>query len=111
MHRIVLNLGQGSWQQGFPAITALLWQIEDSTPMQFTGSLPPAPHLEQQYQRWQRMYEAVYSGLSWRRSQPSSSHPFGNEASELSAFEIDDEDVTHISQSDFQQLCHTLQRG
>ncbi|MDZ8186182.1 MAG: CHASE2 domain-containing protein [Nostoc sp. ChiSLP02] len=94
--QIVLNLGKGNLRQGFPTVTAQLWQTDTPTPMQFTGGLPAAPQLEYLYQRWQQMYTALYASLGWRS---------GN----IADFEIDEEDVTHISQAEFDNLCQELQ--
>ncbi len=93
---IVLNLGKGDFNQGFPTVIAQLWQTDTPTPMQFTGGLPGAPQLEHLYQRWQQMYTTLYASLGWR-------------SGELADFEIDEEDVTHISQTDFDNLCQQLQ--
>ncbi|MFN6566027.1 CHASE2 domain-containing protein [Dendronalium sp. ChiSLP03b] len=95
---IVLNLGKGNLQQGFSTIAAQLWQTDTPTPMQFTGGLPAAPQLQSLYQRWQVLYEVLYASLGWR-----SNH--------ISEFEIDEDDVTHISQTEFNDLCQELQQG
>ncbi|MEM9151760.1 MAG: hypothetical protein AAGB19_15065, partial [Cyanobacteria bacterium P01_F01_bin.3] len=34
--KILLNLGQGDWQTGFPNVIAQLWE-GDQPPVQFTG--------------------------------------------------------------------------
>jgi CHASE2 domain-containing sensor protein len=94
---IVLNFGKGDWQNGLPTVIAQLWDEQSANPMQFTGSLPPAPALDQRYQRWRSLYIALYSNLGWRRSRSPS---FG--------FEIDESDVTNISQSEFHSLCQDL---
>jgi CHASE2 domain-containing sensor protein len=94
--QIVLNLGKGNLQQGFPTVIAQLWQTDAPHPMQFTGGLPAAAQLEQLYQRWQQMYTALYANIGWRN---------------IADFEIDEEDVTHISQVEFDQLCEELQQS
>ncbi|MFN6559297.1 MAG: CHASE2 domain-containing protein [Nostoc sp. ChiSLP01] len=95
---IVLNLGKGDLNQGFPTVIAQLWQTDTPTPMQFTGGLPAAPQLEHLYQRWQQMYTGLYASLGWRS---------GN----IADFEIDEEDVTHISQTEFDNLSQELQES
>ncbi|MBD2561455.1 MULTISPECIES: CHASE2 domain-containing protein [Nostoc] len=95
---IVLNLGKGNLQQGFPTVIAQLWQTDVPTPMQFTGGLPAAPQLEHLYQRWQQMYTALYTSLGWR-------------SRNIADFEIDEEDVTHISQTEFDNLSQELQQN
>ncbi|MBD2358351.1 CHASE2 domain-containing protein [Tolypothrix sp. FACHB-123] len=94
--QIVLNLGKGNLQQGFPTVIAQLWLTNAPHPMQFTGGLPAAPQLEYLYQRWQQMYTALYANIGWRN---------------LADFEIDEEDVTHISQTEFDNLCEELQQS
>lgn len=98
---IVLNLGQGNLLQGFPTITAQLWESvsPELTPMQFTGSLPAVPNLQTNYQRWQILYESLYKNLAWRTR---ANHP---------EFEIDDDDeeISHVSYSEFQEVSENLQ--
>ncbi|AFY47246.1 putative transmembrane sensor domain protein [Nostoc sp. PCC 7524] len=95
---IILNLGKGNLKQGFPTVIAQLWQTDAPTPMQFTGGLPAAPQLEYLYRRWQQMYTALYAHLGWR------TRNFAN-------FEIDEEDVTHISHQEFDNLSQELQHS
>lgn len=94
---VVLNLGQGNWQDGFPTVLAQLWESGRSTPMQFTGSLPAIPDLVDQASHWRSIYTALYAHLGLRRQ---ATHP---------EFEIDDDEVTHISASEFHQLSRDLQ--
>jgi CHASE2 domain-containing sensor protein len=95
---IVLYLGKGDLQQGFPTVTAQFWESEELTPMQFTGSLPAIPSLDKIYQRWQLLYESLYNNLAWRRT---TAHP---------EFEIDEEDeeITNISHVEFQDVSQDL---
>ncbi|BAY37800.1 hypothetical protein NIES2111_21410 [Nostoc sp. NIES-2111] len=94
--QFVLNLGKGNLQQGFASVIVQLWHMDTPTPVQFTGGLPPAPQLEHLYQRWQQMYTALYAHLGWRN---------------LADFDIDEDDVTHISQEEFNNLCQELQHN
>ncbi len=95
----MLNLGKGDWQSGLPTVIAQLWDEHNPTPMQFTGSLPPMLALKELYQQWQAVYKAVYANLGWRRSR--------------SAFEIevDETDLTHVSDAEFRELCQQLQQA
>ncbi|MBF2067558.1 MAG: CHASE2 domain-containing protein [Calothrix sp. C42_A2020_038] len=104
MHRlIVLNLGQGELQHGFPTVTVQFWDAE-STLMQFTGSLPAMPTLDILYQRWQILYESFYTHFTWRR-QPQRHFP-----SVDPSFDIDEDDeVINISYVEFQEVCRELQ--
>jgi CHASE2 domain-containing sensor protein len=94
--QIVLNLGKGNLQQGFSTVIAQIWLADVATPIQFTGELPAAPQIEHLYQRWQQLYTALYSSLRWRGQQ-------------IGGFEIEEEDVTHISQGEFEKLSRELQ--
>jgi CHASE2 domain-containing sensor protein len=93
---IVLNLGKGDWQTGWPTVIAQLWEGDRANPMQFTGSLPPAPELAHLYARWQQLYTALCANLSWRRSRTPQ-------------FELDEDDITHISQTELTDLSDQLQ--
>jgi CHASE2 domain-containing sensor protein len=96
---IVLNLGKGNLQSGCDSVTAQLWEADRPQPMQFTGSLPSATGLAGLDQRWRSLYIALSSHRNWRRSR--------------SAFELDETDVTHISQisvADFEDTCAQLHR-
>ncbi|MBF2029824.1 MAG: CHASE2 domain-containing protein [Oscillatoriales cyanobacterium C42_A2020_001] len=95
---VVLNLGKGDWQSGLPTVIAQLWDSQSSTPMQFTGSLPPTLELKELYQQWQAVYEAVYANLGWRRSRSTFE------------IEVDETDLTHVSHEEFRALCQQLQQ-
>lgn len=101
MHRlIVLNLGKGDLQHGFPTAIAQFWESEELAPMQFIGSLPANPSLEALYRRWLLLYESLYANLAWRRTR--NIHP---------EFEIDEDDseVTNISHTEFAEVSQNLQ--
>ena len=92
--QILLNLGQGGWQRGFASITAQLWEV-DQQPIQFVGSLPPAPHLATQYDHWQQLYGAICaSQINWRRG--------------TADFEFDPDVLTNVSEHEFETLFTTL---
>jgi len=57
---VVLSLGNGDLQNGFPAVTAQLWEPGNPHPMKFIGSLPAAPEILELYRYWQLLYEALY---------------------------------------------------
>jgi CHASE2 domain-containing sensor protein len=94
---IVLNFGNGTVQTGCETVIAQLWDADRPQPMQVLGRLPGATGLVALYQHWRSNYEALYSHLSWRGGLGSD-------------FEIDETDVTHISLSDFEDVCGMLQR-
>ncbi|MGF1498496.1 MAG: CHASE2 domain-containing protein [Elainellaceae cyanobacterium] len=99
-HLVVLNLGNGDWHQGCPTVIAQLWHAGQAAPVQWMGALPPLPELGDLLEAWRRNYEALYAHLGWRRQ------------TTRMGFEIDEEDVTHLSTAEFDQLCrqvrHTL---
>jgi CHASE2 domain-containing sensor protein len=96
--QIIINLGKGELQYGFPTVTAQFYDTEKQI-MQLTGSLPAIPSLDAVYQHWQLLYTSFYRNFSWRRQQE---HP---------EFEIDEDDnnITNISHAEFQQVCEDLQ--
>jgi CHASE2 domain-containing sensor protein len=101
MHRlIVLNLGKGDLQHGFPTAIAQFWESEELAPMQFTGSLPANPNLDALYRRWLLLYESLYANLTWLKTR--NIHP---------EFEIDEDDseVSHISHGEFAEVSQNLQ--
>jgi CHASE2 domain-containing sensor protein len=95
---LVLNLGTGDCQTGLPSILVQLWEDVTVQPMQIAGSLPAMPDLARLMQQWQTLYFALYAHLGWRRSDQSRFE-----------FDIDPDDVTHISQAEFESVCQQLQ--
>ncbi|MEG4515474.1 MULTISPECIES: CHAT domain-containing protein [unclassified Microcoleus] len=61
---VILALGSGNLQEGFPHITAKLKNQARPISIQFKGSLPPAPDVEVLHRRW----KAVCTGLQSSRS-------------------------------------------
>lgn len=55
---VVLKLGPGSFQQGFPVVLQLGWEGERPT-LELPGKLPPAPDLPGLYQQWQAAYRQM----------------------------------------------------
>ncbi len=92
---VVLKLGQGSWQQGFPTVIVQLWEADSLAPTQFVGSLPASKELPELYNRWRSLYKALYHKLSPRRVTPTT-------------IEIDEEGVTNVSKNAFTDLCQQL---
>jgi len=106
---IVLNLGKGSVQTGFPFVTAQL-KLSGKV-MQFTGSLPAIPELVEIYRRWQLFYELLYKARSTniRSIQPLTINQ--NEVEdddEDDDIVIDESDITHVSHADFNNVCQQL---
>ena len=91
--RVIINLVGGSLETGFRAVTAQVSTMGDArsldSSMQFHGSLPPAPDLVTSYRRWQLLCGALYQRQS---------RSFDDD------FEIEEDDITHISEIDFEEL-------
>lgn len=100
---VVLNLGKGNLQGGFPFVTAQLQAKDNPQPMQFTGSLPPNPELVDRYHRWQLLYELLYQArsINIRSLKPLSIQE---------VFSIDETDITHVSDTDFEDISQELQK-
>ena len=101
-HLVVLNLGRGDLQNGFPFVTAWLQLQDNRQSRQITGSLPAEPSILDLYRRWQLLYELLYQArsLTIRRRQ-----------SQLidEDIRIDEADVTHVSDADFYDVSQELQ--
>jgi len=96
--RIIINLGQGSWQSGFPTVIVQLWELDSTVPMQLIGRLPAASGLALLYERWQSYYRALNSNLGLRQLRSGTT------------IEIESDDITHVSRPEFEALCHKLKR-
>ncbi|AFY55093.1 WD40 repeat-containing protein [Rivularia sp. PCC 7116] len=94
---VVINLGNGDLHRGCEQVTAQLWVQGHPLPEQFVGSLPPAPHLVEMYKRWQFMYQSFYDCLNLRSL-----------SFEDDQIEIDENDVTNISDVSFEDLSKHL---
>ncbi|MEA5464413.1 CHASE2 domain-containing protein [Leptothoe sp. PORK10 BA2] len=92
---VVLNLGTGNCETGLSGVTARLWLEGNQVPVQYIGSLPPAPALPKLYREWQRFYEALHN-------------PFGSGPSMRSSIEFEPDGLTNVSRADFWQLCEKL---
>ena len=90
---VILNFIGGNLETGFAAVTAQIMIESEDRSMQFRGSLPPAPEIIQCYKRWQLLYESLYDRSI--RSRQSRS---------FSVFEIEADDITNISEVDFEEL-------
>jgi CHASE2 domain-containing sensor protein len=98
---VVLNLGKGDLNRGFPSVTAQLCEDGNPVPLQCMGSLPSAPELIELYRRWQLLYKLLYESLY-----PSSSWCRRSLDEEI---EIEEEDITNVSFVEFSNLCNELQ--
>ncbi len=108
--RALLTLGPGDWQQGFASVTLQLWEAGSSTPMQFSGSLPAAPALDEIFRQWRSLYIALYGSCGvWRQA---ATLPRLRAASVPDDFpiEIDEDGVTNVSIAEFEQLGQELRQ-
>jgi WD40 repeat protein len=100
---VVINLGAGDLNSGFPRVTVQLREAGHPLPQQFTGSLPPAPVLAELYRNWQ----LVYMSLSARKELLS---PPAREEDD-DELEIDEAGITNVSQICFQEVCQKLEES
>ena len=94
---VVINLGNSDLYSGCEQVTAQLWVQGHPLPEKFVGSLPAAPHLVEIYKRWQFMYQSFYDCLNLRSL-----------SLEDNQIEIDNTDVTNISDVSFDNLSEHL---
>ncbi|MBP5974554.1 CHAT domain-containing protein [Brasilonema sp. CT11] len=97
---VVINLGNGDLNNGFPNVTARLWSSGKSLAQQFVGSLPPAPSLVQLLHNWQSNYKNI-CGRQQLRSL------LIEEDDEL---QIDEDGLTNVSVVSFDDVCQKIQR-
>ena len=88
--RVIFTLLGGDLNQGFPTVTVQLWH--DDRFSKITASLPAAPELNELYHRWKLLYEAIHQRL-------------GNNQ----RIRVREQDITHVSTQDFNQVCQQLQ--
>ncbi|MEB3216716.1 MAG: NB-ARC domain-containing protein [Nostocales cyanobacterium 94392] len=106
---VVINLGYGNLTEGFPVVTAGLWELNNPRRQQFVGSLPAAPNLVELYRNWRLIYQSLCDRL------PPTPKVYRIASSSLRNFtdddeiEIDEGDITNVSSVDFHDLCQRLQ--
>lgn len=97
--KVILNFGSGTCEAGFPSVTAQVWQGDSPAPSQVVGSLPGAAQLAEDFQHWQKLYRLLPGNLPcW----------WGYRSSE--GFELEEDDITNVSSSAFQQLSQQLEQ-
>jgi CHASE2 domain-containing sensor protein len=96
---VVLSLGQGNLEDGFPAVTVQLGEQNNPYGMKFTASLPAAPEISVIYHNWRSLYLLFHQRLGLR---------LNVEAEVDDDFEIEEGYVTNISEVDLHDLCEHL---
>ncbi len=96
---VVLSLGQGNLEDGFPAVTVQLGEQNNPYGMKFTASLPSAPEIAVLYRNWRSLYSLFHQRLGLR---------LNVEAEVDDDFEIESDYVTNISEVDLHNLCEQL---
>lgn len=104
--RVLLTMGPGSWRQGFASVTLQLWEAGSIAPMQFSGSLPAAPDLEDTFQKWRSLYVALYGNYGFWRKSATAALRSANDF----PIEMDDDDITNVSNATFEQLGQDLRQ-
>ncbi len=61
---VILTLGTGDFNKGFPSVTAQIWTEGERLPISLLGELPPAPNIFVLYEEWQSIYHRLE--LSYR---------------------------------------------
>lgn len=103
MNRLVeINLGKGNLEEGFSLITVQL-----DKKIQLTGNLNPAPQLIELYSRWQLLYQSFYESRRFKIRNKSLKRDILEEEND-NDFDIDDADITHISEEDFTGICEQI---
>lgn len=95
MKLIVLKLGKGDWQSGFPEIKIQLWENNNSFPIQSEANLSANPQLRELYQHWQQLYKAI-SKFNFSRNNPEFE------------IEFEEDDIIQVSDQEFERICNKL---
>lgn len=86
---VVINLGAGNLLDGCSEVTARISLADRNRhPIQYRGSLPPAPEIEQLYKTWQLLYREFYQ----------------NGSHSARTIKIEPSGVTHFSEVEFRDL-------
>ncbi|MEH2364194.1 CHASE2 domain-containing protein [Nostoc sp.] len=88
---IVISLEKGNLNDGFFPVTAQLWETNNSRPIKFTGSLPPAPKIAELYKRFQLIYQALHKRFVSRLR-----------------IEVESTGLTNVSEVDFSEVQEQL---
>ncbi|MBW4456390.1 MAG: CHASE2 domain-containing protein [Nostoc indistinguendum CM1-VF10] len=88
---IVISLEKGNLNDGFFPVTAQLWETNNSRPIKFTGSLPPAPKIAELYKRFQLIYQALHKRFVSR-----------------SGIEVESTGLNNVSEVDFSEVQEQL---
>lgn len=92
---IILTLGSGNFEDGFPSITVELREIHKFLPiLRSKGSLPPVPEMYELYINWKSLYDALNHTESKRGNTPKVHQDTG----------IDKQ----VSEADFHVFCDQL---
>ncbi|ELR96809.1 CHASE2 domain-containing protein [Gloeocapsa sp. PCC 73106] len=85
---LVLKLGQGNWETGFPVIIVQILEDNHLISTQLSGSLPPNFNLGELYRRWRSLYQSLAKSLSYRGD----------------GLEFDEEEADYISDKELIEL-------
>jgi CHASE2 domain-containing sensor protein len=95
---VVLSLGQGSLEEGFPAVIVQFGEAGSAYSMKLTASLPAAPEISEIYRKWRSLYSAFYQRLRFRDAV----------VNEDDDFEIEEAYITNVSEIDIHDLCQRM---
>lgn len=96
---VVLSLGQGNLEDGFPAVTVQLGEQNNPYGMKFTASLPAAPEIAVIYRNWRSLYSFFYQRIGLRVQ---------SDIEVDDDFEIEEAYITNVSEVDLHDLSEQL---
>ncbi|MEO0455536.1 MAG: CHASE2 domain-containing protein [Cyanobacteria bacterium P01_A01_bin.114] len=95
---VILNLGRGTLQAGFPDVTAQIWLENQTAPVsKVVGALPASPELQALYLRWHLLYEHLHQIFNWTDSPRSW------------RIQLENEEILQFSEQDFNNLCEKFE--
>lgn len=93
---IILNLGSGNFDDGFPSLMVELREIHKSwSILRLKGSLPPAPEIPELYIKWKSLYDALAKKFRQRGNFPK----------------VNKSGIKQVSDIDFPNLCEQLKES
>lgn len=105
--RVVLKLGEGSLEQGFP-VTLQCGEEGQAPRLETVGWLPAAPELRQAYQTWAAIYQNLHQQLQIEEDTLQESHASRRETCNLAARTLADSLNSWLYASSFRPIQETL---
>ncbi|NJR76884.1 MAG: hypothetical protein HC773_31770 [Scytonema sp. CRU_2_7] len=93
-------MAKGDLNNGFPEVTAQVWDANGSSQMRFRGGLLAKPEIFDCYNCWHSLYVGFYRNRSWRSRTVVDDD-----------IELDDGGITNISVRDFDTISYELKEN